>query len=370
MLPPCSPQHTIPHTDTHTQTLSLSQTHTHSTRKHARTHAHAPRTVLCPPTPTPMASQRRCATPRHGARTAACRTQSGWQGGRAWCQEVGLGGKVAGPGANRPDWVAGGEGGVPALAALHACSCSSYHDGTLDLERTHEAASLTIPERARAPSPTAPTATPEHRQAPSPTRHTHAQACPPPHTHWPHIAPHTAPRRQRVGSVVALGLERAHKIASLFYGAAVALNLDSARMLARLAHMDAPLSDYAAMIGRLRSAAAAAEAAAPSEVRSLCCPRAPAPFLERLLLSSCACCPCAACCCPCAPAALVSAWFLLSYCPTGVIISMGLSLRASCEQMSNSFRCEACATPPPSPPAFALLECGCGISCCWGTPRP
>ncbi|KAF5834888.1 hypothetical protein DUNSADRAFT_8192 [Dunaliella salina] len=72
--------------------------------------------------------------------------------------------------------------------------------------------------------------------------------------------------KTRVAHVVALGLERAHEVASLFYDAAQALNFDLAKLLKSLEPMDAPLTKYAEHIGRLRAAAQAAHVAAPSEV--------------------------------------------------------------------------------------------------------
>eukprot|EP00967_Tisochrysis_lutea_P126376 scaffold213531_cov23-Tisochrysis_lutea.AAC.3 len=71
--------------------------------------------------------------------------------------------------------------------------------------------------------------------------------------------------RMRVAHVVALGLERAQEVASLFYDAAQALNFDLPKLLKVLEPMDAPLSSYAEHISRLRAAAQAAQMAAPSE---------------------------------------------------------------------------------------------------------
>jgi len=72
--------------------------------------------------------------------------------------------------------------------------------------------------------------------------------------------------KMRVAHVVALGLERAQEVASLFYDAAQALNFDLPKLLKVLEPMDAPLSSYAEHISRLRAAAQAAQMAAPSEV--------------------------------------------------------------------------------------------------------
>jgi len=78
-------------------------------------------------------------------------------------------------------------------------------------------------------------------------------------------------RRLRVANVVALGLERAQEVASLFYDAAQALSFDLPKLLKSTEPMDAPLSKYAEHIGRLRAAAQAAQNAAPSEVRAWPC---------------------------------------------------------------------------------------------------
>jgi hypothetical protein len=74
-----------------------------------------------------------------------------------------------------------------------------------------------------------------------------------------------------VADVVALGLERAHEVASLFYDAAQALAINLPKLLNFLEPMDTPLSKYAEHISRLRAAAQAAQVATPSEVRVCLC---------------------------------------------------------------------------------------------------
>ena len=74
-----------------------------------------------------------------------------------------------------------------------------------------------------------------------------------------------------MAGVVALGLERAQEVMSLFYAPAQALDVDVPRVLRRLAPLDTPLEQYAGLIGRLRSAAEAAQEAAPSEVGLCVC---------------------------------------------------------------------------------------------------
>ena len=73
--------------------------------------------------------------------------------------------------------------------------------------------------------------------------------------------------RQRVDAVVELGIERCDEVASLFERAATQLDVDLEALLQQLAPMATPLAEYGKFIGRFRAASAAADAAAPSEVR-------------------------------------------------------------------------------------------------------
>lgn len=100
--------------------------------------------------------------------------------------------------------------------------------------------------------------------------HSHIRTDTSTHTHT-HTHSQSLSHRVRVANVVALGLERAHEIASYFYEAAQALSFSLPRLLKVLEPMDTPLSDYAEHISKLRAAAQAAMAAAPSEVCCVLC---------------------------------------------------------------------------------------------------
>lgn len=66
--------------------------------------------------------------------------------------------------------------------------------------------------------------------------------------------------------VVAQGIERAQEVASLFEGAAHALDINITSLLSDLQPMNTPLEKYATHIGKFRAASRAAHAAAPTEV--------------------------------------------------------------------------------------------------------
>ncbi|GFH14247.1 uncharacterized protein HaLaN_10266, partial [Haematococcus lacustris] len=72
--------------------------------------------------------------------------------------------------------------------------------------------------------------------------------------------------RKRVAAVVAMGIDRALEVASMFDDAAQALDVDMAGLLAELQPMSTPLDQYAALIAKIRAAQQAVRYAAPTEV--------------------------------------------------------------------------------------------------------